>query len=161
MKIRTKQTSCGFTGGLQARGLVASGRLRILMAASLMLVTIGVSSLLAEEGFDNASLHGAYGLNGSGTIGGTSFSTVGRVVLDGRGFCTYVTTMSVGGAPYRPVAATTCAYSVNPEGTGTLTLTLPVLGSGTFAFVLVSDAREVLGIINSPGYIATFAAKKQ
>jgi hypothetical protein len=64
--------------------------------------------------------------------------------------------MSIGGAPYGPLASTSCAYSINPEGTGTLTLKLP-----TFAFVLVSEAHEAPGIINSAGYIATFTAIKQ
>ena len=143
MKIKTKQS------------------LRILAAATLLLGGIGVSSAMADEGFSNESLQGAYGLNGSGTLAGTAFSTVGRAVLDGHGHCTYVTTMSVGGAPYGPIAATSCSYSVNADGTGSLNLTLPALGAGTFAFVLVSNAREVLGIINTAGYIATITAKQQ
>ena len=161
MKLRTKRTLRGFTTGLLALVLAPNARLRILLAASLILAGVGASSAAAQEGFSDARLQGAYGLNGSGTIGGAGFSTMGRAVFDGRGNCTYVTTMSVGGAPYGPLAATSCAYSVNPDGTGTVTITLPGLGSGTFAFVLVSEAREVLGIINTSGYIATITAKKQ
>ena len=161
MKIRTKRTLRGFTTGLLALVLAPNARLRVLLAASLILAGGGASAAAAQERFSDASLQGAYGLNGSGTVGGTSFSTMGRAVLDGRGHCTYVTTMSVGGAPYGPLAATSCAYSVNPDGTGTVNITLPVLGAGTFAFVLVSEAREMLGIINTAGYIATITVKKQ
>jgi hypothetical protein len=81
MKVKTKQILRGFTRRLRTPDVVAKPGFRILMA-SLIPAGVGVSSAVAEEGFSNARLEGAYGLNGSGRSPATPFQPqAGRFLM--------------------------------------------------------------------------------
>ena len=60
------------------------------------------------------------------------------------------------------LTATSCAYAVQPDGTGTLTVDLPPLG-GPFnhTFMIVNNRTEVHMITVDPGVSATVLLKKQ
>jgi hypothetical protein len=137
--------------------------LRLLMLGGLVCLTVGVSRAHADAVFGNESLHGAYGVQASGQVEGNALASTGRISFDGRGGCTYVTTMNFEPIGVRgPISTTSCTYAVNQDGTGTLSLTLPDLGSFTFAFVIAAHGQEVLGIPTAPaGAIGTLVMKEQ
>jgi hypothetical protein len=61
-----------------------------------------------------------------------------------------------------PISTTSCTYAVHDDGTGTLSMTLPGLGSFTFSFVIAAEGQEILGIpISPPGAIGTLVMKEQ
>jgi hypothetical protein len=137
--------------------------LRMLMLAGLVLLTWGVSRVHANAGFGNDSLHGAYAVQSSGKVDSNDLTSIGRISFDGHGGCTYVTTMTIApSSVIGPISTTSCTYVVHRDGTGTLSMTLPSLGSFTFAFVIAAQGQEVLGIPSSPpGAIGTLVMKEQ
>jgi hypothetical protein len=135
----------------------------MLMLAGLVLLMDGVSRVHADAGFGNDSLHGAYAVQSSGKVDSNDLASIGRISFDGRGGCAYVTTMTIApSSVIGPISTTSCTYAVNRDGTGTLSMTLPGLGSFTFAFVIAAQGQEVLGIPTSPsGAIGTLVMKEQ
>ena len=88
--------------------------LRLLMLGGLVCLTVGVSRARANAVFGNESLHGAYGVQASGQVDGNALASTGRISFDGRGGCTYVTTMNIEpGGVLGPISTTSCTYSVN------------------------------------------------
>ena len=136
--------------------------LRILMLAGLVFLTVGVLRAHADAVFGNESLRGAYGVQSSGKVNGNDLVSIGLILFYGRGGCTYVTTMNTDpGGVIGPISTTSCTYSVNTDGTGTLSLTLPILGSFDFSFVIAAHRQEILGIPTLTGAIGTLVMKEQ
>ena len=137
--------------------------LRLLMLGGLVCLTVGVSRAQADAVFGNESLHSAYGVQASGQVDGNALASSGRISFDGRGGCIYVTTMNIEPlGVIGPISTTSCTYAVTQDGTGTLSMTLPGLGSFTFAFVIAAKGQEVLGIPTAPaGAIGTLVMKEQ
>jgi hypothetical protein len=131
--------------------------------AVLWLLRVSMSGTeAAEPSFSNASLHGAYGFSSSGTLFGDPGIAVGRTTFDGQGLCTLVIRFNIaatGGT--EPIDATACTYGVQPDGTGTLTVAIPGLGTFTIAFVLVDHGKELHTISLDPGISTTALLKKQ
>ena len=138
-------------------------RVMLLGLAGLWLLTVGMPGTeAAEPSFSNASLHGAYGFSSSGTLFGDPGIAVGRTTFDGQGLCTLVIRFNIaatGGT--EPIDATACTYGVQPDGTGTLTVAIPGLGTFTIAFVLVDYGKELHTISLDPGISTTALLKKQ
>ena len=138
-------------------------RITRLGLAGLWLLTAGVPGTeAAEPVFSNQSLRGAYGFTSSGTLFGDPGIAVGRITFDGQGLCTLVIRVNIaatGGT--EPIDATACTYRVQPDGTGTLTVAIPGLGTFTIAFVLVDHGKELHTISLDPGISTTALLKKQ
>ena len=103
----------------------------------------------AEEGFTNRDFKGDYAfhLDGVLTSSGTPVVAaydvaVGRLTADGAGNITQGTrSLSANGTIIDETF--TCAYNVNPDGTGTATCTFSVFGPTTLDIVLVDDGDEL------------------
>jgi hypothetical protein len=138
-------------------------RVMLLGLAGLWLLTVGMPGTeAAEPVFSNQSLHGAYGFSSTGTLFGDPGIAVGRTTFDGQGLCTLVIRFNIaatGGT--EPIDATACTYGVQPDGTGTLTVAIPGLGTFTIAFVLVDHGKELHTISLDPGISTTALLKKQ
>jgi hypothetical protein len=138
-------------------------RVMLLGLAGLWWLTIGMPGTgAAEPVFSNQSLRGAYGFTSSGTLFGDPGIAVGRTTFDGQGLCTLVIRFNIaatGGT--EPIDATACTYGVQPDGTGTLTVAIPGLGTFTIAFVLVDHGKELHTISLDPGISTTALLKKQ
>jgi hypothetical protein len=138
-------------------------RITLLGLAGLWLLIVSMSGTeAAEPSFSNESLQGAYGFSTSGTLFGDPGIGVGRITFDGQGLCTLVIRFNIaatGGT--EPIDATSCTYGVQPDGTGTLTVAIPGLGTFTIAFVLVDHGKELHTISLDPGISTTALLKKQ
>ncbi len=121
-----------------------------IFALSAIVVLMGVTRPGSAEagGFDNKSLKGAFGFSASGIIvapnplAGPAVA-VGIFTGDGAGGCSISDTINV--AVLGIVARTTisCTYSVNPDGTGTITPTFgPPFGVTPSSFVIVDKENE-------------------
>jgi hypothetical protein len=101
----------------------------------------------ADERFSARTLRGAWGFNAQGFLAAntpaqTPASAVGRNTYDGVGQCTSEAKLNVGGTVLA-LTATSCTYTVDPDGTGIQQTTYPA-GSFTTHFVLVEHASEFL-----------------
>jgi hypothetical protein len=138
-------------------------RIPLLGLTGLWLLIVSMSGTAAAvPSFSNESLHGAYGFSSSGTLFGDPGIAVGRTTFDGQGLCTLVIRFNIaatGGT--EPIDATSCTYGVQPDGTGTLTVAIPGLGTFTIAFVLVDHGKELHTISLDPGISTTALLKKQ
>jgi hypothetical protein len=112
--------------------------------------------------FSNRSLQGAYGDIASGTLAGESVTSIARFTFHGDGTCDLVAWINIAAAGSQgPIVATACTYDVQPDGTGTLTVELPGLGTFHLALVLVDHGKEVYLLAIDPGVSATVVLKKQ
>jgi hypothetical protein len=138
-------------------------RVTLLGLAVLWLLIVSMSGMeAAEPAFSNESLHGAYGFSSSGTLFGDPGIAVGRTTFDGQGLCTLVIRVNIAAAGgTEPIDATSCTYAVQPDGTGTLPVVIPGLGTFTLAFVIVDHGQEVHTISLDPGVSTTALLKKQ
>ena len=138
-------------------------RVTLLGLVGLWLLTVSMSGTeAAEPSFSNESLHGAYGFSSTGTLFGDPGIAVGRTTFDGQGLCTLVIRFNLAAAGgTEPIDATSCTYGMQPDGTGTLTVAIPGLGTFTIAFVLVGHGKEVHTISLDPGISTTALLKKQ
>lgn len=108
----------------------------------------------AASRFSNRSLKGTYGFAGSGTlVGGTvQAAVVGLNSFDRAGGCRITARINAFGA-VTPVSSTSCSYSVNPDGTGSLKVIfdVPLLaGPFTSDFVIVDNANEIRFVLSDP-----------
>jgi hypothetical protein len=138
-------------------------RITLLGLAGLWLLTVGVPGTeAAEPSFSNQSLRGAYGQIASGTLAGDPAISVARFTFHGDGTCSLVTRINIAAAGSTgSIVATACTYAVQPDGTGTLTVVLPELGTFNLALVIVDNQKEVHLITLDPGVSATLLLKKQ
>jgi hypothetical protein len=93
----------------------------------------------------NSSVYGSYALSGSGTIGGSPFTLVGKITFDGQGKGTATYTFSVSGLVSRGVTAT-AVYTVNADCTGSKTLTDSGGNVLHFDFVTTPDGSKITWI---------------
>jgi len=138
-------------------------RVTLLGLASLWLLAVSMPSTeAADPSFSNHSLRGAYGFISSGTLFGDPGIVVGRTTFNGQGICTLVIRFNIPAARgAAPIDATTCTYDVEPDGTGTLTVAIPRLGTFTIAFVIVDDGKELHTISLDEGVSTTALMKRQ
>jgi hypothetical protein len=114
--------------------------------------------------FTPQSIQGTWGFSGPGTLGGQPTAAVGLQTFDGVGGCTVSIQLNVGGT-VTALTSIQCSYTVNPDGTGSQTLTLAgPIGPFTADFVIV-DAKEEFHFIVSDGFgggtVASAVAKRQ
>jgi hypothetical protein len=132
-------------------------------------VITGAKSVHAQSAPSVASIKGAWGFNLQGMAGGgSSISPVaagGQVIADGAGNLSGTETYQAYGAGLfnRTFSGT---YTVNPDGTGAMTLNFVDEGAGlvltnTFRFVLVGNSLTLRAVQTDPGLFATAEFQQQ
>jgi hypothetical protein len=136
----------------------------LLMLAGML---ASVSTSQAVSSFSLRSLRGTYGFSGSGTLAGgmVQAAVVGVNSFDGAGGCRITARLNAGGMVHSLTSAT-CSYTVNPNGTGTTTVTFhepPFVGPFISDFVIVDAKKELRFVLSDPsgGTVASGVAKRQ
>jgi len=136
---------------------------RVLFALGLASI---VSSAEAEPQFTVRSLSGAFGFSAAGTVVppalpvATPAAAVGTMTFDRNGACVISDTINIGGMSASRTS-TTCAYTVNQDGTGSISTLFPGdPGPIPLSFVIVNQENEIRFIRTDLG-VATGVAKKQ
>jgi hypothetical protein len=138
---------------------------RIYMTVMILAtVLVYVDTSQADKAFTPRSIQGTWGVLASGTVEGQAAAAVGLDTFDGVGRCTSSVQLNVGGT-VTALTSTECSYTVNPDGTGSMTVTYAgPLGPFTADFVIV-DANKEFHFIISDGFgggtVASGVAKRQ
>ena len=129
-----------------------------IIAVSAVL-TAGPAAKAADSGCSNATLRGAYSDQDTGTIVGVGpFAGVNVDSFDGRGNITISGMSSLNGSVSPGVETGT--YKVNPDCTGTYTVTGGGLTIDAF-FVVDQAGNELQIVITDPGTVINCVAQKQ
>jgi hypothetical protein len=120
----------------------------------------------AQSGYATAGLKGTFGFVEQGSIGvNNPMSGVGLVTLNGNGTATGVEKVQYFGSTMQSIALAG-TYSVNADGTGSLSLDYPSDGvnpqyTASYSFVLVNGVAEFTGIRSDNGTFVTATFTKQ
>lgn len=135
---------------------------RFLFGALICLLAAVPSSARAQlyHPCNASDLVGAYGfsLKGTNTVANVPFAITGRFASGGKGALTGTATQSVNGIIAKMGFSAT--YAIDPDCTGTATLTFDDGVQASLSFVLVSDGREILFIDSDTGTVEQGSAKK-
>jgi hypothetical protein len=127
-------------------------------AAAIAAVVGYVGTTEAAAVYSKRSLRGVYGFSGSGTLAGGTVqaAVVGLNSFDGKGGCDITARLNAGGAEVVPLTTAECSYTVNPQGSGALTVTFnePPFGPFTSDFVFVHGADELHFVLSNPALFA-------
>lgn len=152
---------------------LSTGLSRLRATATLLVGLVGivlaglsgyVSSARADGGFSNRSMAGSWGFSSSATVvppatpAQTPAAAVGIMTFDGQGGCSISETFNAGGFSGSQTS-TSCRYSVNPDGSGTLSAQAPG-GPVAVSFVLVADKSE-FRLIRTDLIVASGVARRQ
>jgi hypothetical protein len=137
--------------------------------ATILLSTLAVMSIAtnaqAQPSCSNATLNGSFGFTNTGTVITPPlglFAGVGRQTFDGKGNTEATATVSVNGEIYQ--AGITGTYRVNPDCTGSMTLSISAGDQhliNQVDFVIVSGGKEFRAINKDPGSVITTVGNKQ
>lgn len=122
-----------------------------------------------KKKFTNESIEGTYGFSASGSLINFGLAKitgpiviVGIINFDGDGGgslkATVNTVPPLGNFSF---TATSFTYQLNPDGTGTNTITVPSIGVVHLSIVIVNNGKEILFIRTDTGAIECGIAKKQ
>jgi hypothetical protein len=132
------------------------------LAIGLSVAPLTVSEA-RDDGCSNATLSGAYGFKGSGSVilptGDADVAVVGRTVFDGRGGLSGSDTNSFNGSITRETTSGT--YRVNKDCTGSETFTSSSGNTVRADFVIVDNGRQAFFVETDPGVVLTVAAERQ
>ena len=135
-----------------------------------ILFALGLASVVpsaeAESQFTVSSLSGVFGFSAAGTIVPPAFPVAtpavaaGTMTFDRQGGCVISDTINIGGmSSFR--TSTACAYAVNQDGTGSISVLFPGDPSPTpLSFVIVNRENEIRFIRTDLG-VASGVARKQ
>ena len=132
---------------------------------------LSTSSVLADEDdFTIESMEGTWGFSASGTIlppalpADTPAVAVGIMTFYDNGECVITDQLNIGGSAIPPASFRTsslCSFSVNPNGTGTISVLFPGdIFPTPLSFVIVNDEEEFRFIRTDAG-VASGVAKRQ
>ena len=144
--------------------------LSTLRTPTLSFLFIGLATVMsgahADDEFSAESIEGGWGFSAAGTIVPPAFLeptpavAVGTMTFDGDGFCSISDTINIGGT-VASRTSTTCDYTVNGDGTGSISVSFPGdPGPTPLDFVIVNDGEE-LRFIRSDLGVASGVAKLQ
>lgn len=124
----------------------------LLLASALGLCAAFRPAPTTPPGWGQHSLHGPYGFTYDGTaLGLGPVASSGRIDFDGFGHVAASFTTSVGGVPF--TGTFTGTYQVEPDGTGSVRVDLPWLGtSATGDFVVVDHGGGAYFTSTDRGY---------
>jgi hypothetical protein len=110
--------------------------------------------------FSLATMKGTHGFVYNGTLTGIGpIASAGPIVFDGRGHLSADYNVTIDGTLFQ--GSFTGTYTVNANGTGTVTLNLPRLGIQSHgSFVIVNDGNETFFTSTDPGQTVTGVTKK-
>jgi hypothetical protein len=130
-----------------------------VFAAVLLLPTVAA----AEPACDASSLSGGYGFHLTGTNltreQSRLYAVVGRFEADGQGGFAGTATHSAAGMVAR--MKFTGTYTINPDCTGTSTMTFANGSTASLDFVLTSDLDELFIIDASHGIVESGSGRRQ
>jgi hypothetical protein len=148
---------------------IVSALLALAVFAAVVVVTTtlkhAVPAVYAQSGCSVANLHGHYAFSQEGYAplveGGNflPFFNVGVLAFDGAGtFSVSFTDVQQGVvAPTETDAGT---YTVNPDCTGSLSITTGPGAGATFNIVIIGGGAEIFGINTATGFTSRLDAKK-
>ena len=130
-----------------------------LVLSVLILPGIGYTpAVQASDGLGKCTLKSAKGefgtiLTGAITAGPFAgpYAAVLRITCDGKGSCQGRGTQSLNGTII-PLDAPG-SYTVNPDCTGSITVTPPGVPDMHFDFIIVNNGEEIRSIITDPGSV--------
>ena len=137
----------------------AAKALTIIAVFTLALIA-GSEAKAASRGCSNATLHGTYSDSDTGTILGAGlFVGVNLDTFDGKGNLTVSGMSSVNGSVSALAANGT--YTVNPDCTGTYTVSDAFGDTFDAFFVIDQGGNELQIVITDPGTVINCVARKQ
>jgi hypothetical protein len=133
-----------------------------LLAAGALAIATPLSSLAPQgNGPENPlhSLRGRHGFHYDGVILGTGpVASSGPITFDGHGNLSASYTTTIGGVTFR--GSFTGTYVVHADGSGAVTLTLPLLGLQAHGdFVLVDGGKGTFFSCTDGGFSITGATR--
>jgi len=136
-----------------------SARVLTIGAVIALAMAAGLAAKAADRGCSDATLIGTYADQDTGTIVGVGpFAGVNVDSFDGRGNITISGMSSLNGSVSPGVETGT--YKVNPDCTGTYTVTGGGLTIDAF-FVIDQAGNELQIVITDPGTVINCVARKQ
>jgi hypothetical protein len=147
---------------------------RCQLVCILAVTIFSAQNVVAQEQSDgvrecsNATLHGSFGYTSTGTLLETfvpppfagPFAEVGRQTFDGKGNTEAIVTFSANGNISSKVTFEG-TYKVNPDCTGSMTLSNPSLGAIHADFVIDDEGKELRTISTDSGVVESRVYKKQ
>ena len=146
----------------------------LVLAIAVVAGSMIIAPVLADDDdddvrvFTNESIKGRWGLSAQGMVlppavpVPTLAVAVGIVDFDGVGGCSITDTLNLGGTKIGPLTTKTCTYSVNSNGTGTLSFAFPDdPGPTPVSFVIVDNMREIIDIRTDQFAVAMGVLKRQ
>jgi len=153
--------------GLEHQGLNSltkkyGGTMKSRISLFLLTLALAASSTLTAHAraCSNLTIQGTYAFTLHGTIFLPDTSTllidgIAKQTYDGRGNLTQLDAVATNGnmAPgWRPGTGT---YSVNPDCTGTLTLSVPGLQDLHIQFIVAQSGKTIHQVVTDPGIATT------
>lgn len=140
-----------------------------MLRQALFTLALSVSLMLANtanaENCSNATLHGSYAFTVHGAIlVGPAAGTVDGIALsvfDGAGNMQQVDAVSHNGVVAEVWRPGTATYTVNPDCTGTMTLTAAGSPPLDLAFVIGEQGKQIHTVVTNPGFAITSDAVRQ
>lgn len=140
--------------------------LMMVLTNALILGTTGEQGSAQAAGFTNKSIQGDWGFSAAGTIVPPALpvaapaAAVGIMTFDGMGGCSISDTINIGGTSASRTSST-CTYSVNADGSGSLSALFPGdPGPTPLSFVIVDNRTEIRFIRTDLG-VASGVARRQ
>jgi len=131
-----------------------------MVALFALAIAAGSTARASEKGCSNAVLKGAYADQDTGTIVGVGpFAGVNVDSFDGHGKLTISGFSSLNGSVSPGVETGT--YQVNPDCTGTYTVSDSFGDTFDAFFVIADGGNELRIVITDPGTVINCVAKKQ
>jgi Flp pilus assembly protein TadG len=134
----------------------------------LLLLTFALaasSALTAHAGCTNATIQGTYAFTIRGTILNQDGSTLlidglAKTTFDGRGNLTQLDAVAVNGNVAPGWASNTGTYSVNPDCTGTFTVTNGNQPPVHLQMIVAQSGNTIHDMVTDPGFATTAEAER-
>ncbi len=123
---------------------------RLATLGAILTLFMTTPALKAEPRCSQATLNGTYVTYGTGTVGGTSYAAVGKVIYDGRGNGQATFSQSLAGAITQKATAPG-TYTVNSDCTGSKNFGGPA--GNNYDFVVTADGREIFWMVTNAGTV--------
>jgi hypothetical protein len=128
-------------------------------ACLIATVLAGAPQARADRQFSNGDLRGPYSWTLQGTFAGTSLVAVNQFTADGDGIFSGERTINLGVGGLNTTFV--CRYSIRPNGFGTATCDVEVLGRENFVLVVTDGGKRIHFISITPGAVIRGEAEKQ